>query len=193
MEIITSLVTAALLYRIKLVDDRERNNFQRYKNFVQRGLLHPQNEKETKEYDAKEIDEWLDKDVPCHMIFLYRKAKSPAILDYYQDYKDTETTKREIYWLIVLNIILLAGYDFFPFYQWLKVVIVSIVSTGSIFLCLRNPKVSLINNYLINTDNSEKAREHSAKVQVIIESDFNKYKKKYVITEPKLEGNSSMS
>jgi len=90
MNILTSLIIAVLFYKIKLIDDRKQNNIEKFKNFLKR-----RNSSQDGRYEQ---DEWLEKDIQFQLMHEYKKHKNDqgakqAILDYYQDYRDNESTR----------------------------------------------------------------------------------------------------
>lgn len=167
MKIIIPLIIAILFYKIKLIDDRKYNNFEKFKNYLKRhGRIGRNNE-------LYEQDVWLDKDIPHQLMDQYKKFKNNegekrAILDYYKDYKDNESARRETILLIILNTIYLI---LEPFNQTFDIALMIF----SIICCLKQPQYSLFNNPIINVCNNKKSQKIYIKTQDEIEKDILKY------------------
>jgi hypothetical protein len=179
--------TAFLTYKIKLIDDRKNTNLEKYKNYIKRTILSPENKvsEERKRFDATEQDTWLDKDIPFHMIRRHKTNENDiAVLDYYQDYKDNEAEKIYVNCLIGVNIVYFLTYGLLKHIVWSKTILEFVILMLFFWLiCIRRPGVSLINNPLINVDNSSKAKIQRDKTKIIIEKDFIEYKKKYLLED----------
>ncbi len=167
MRIIIPLIIAILFYKIKLIDDRKYNNFEKFKNYLKRqGRIGRNN-------DLYEQDVWLEKDTPHQLMDQYRKFKNDegekrAILDYYKDYKDNESARREMILLIILNTIYLIVEPFNRVFDTGLMVF-------SIICCLKQPRYSLFNNPIINVYNNKKSQKIYLKTQYEIEKEILKY------------------
>ena len=181
-----TLLTGFLMYRIKLIDDRERDNIQRYKNYYKRRILNQKHiPEEEREHRSRELETWLNKDAACIMIFGYKLNKSDTgALDYYRDYKDCETDKREIYFLTALNIIYLSTYGFLPNINWLKLTFTFLIIGLFYYVCTRKDRVNLFNNHLVNTDNSDVAKSMREETEKMLDKDYKQYIKRYKIRNP---------
>ena len=146
------------MYRFQLIDARESNNFQKFKNYVRRTIMKPNDMPVIfAEYDATEMDTWLEKDVPSIMIYRFNKLgeNDVATLDYYKNHKDTEKDRKWIYAAISLNIVYLFFYHFFSSILWLNTIAAIIVIGLFMFVSWKKPTISLLNNHLVNTTNSQ--------------------------------------
>ena len=183
MKIIISLIVAVLFYRIKLVDDRKHNNFEKFKNYIKRRL---QNDTNNPRNGIYEQDEWLEKDIPYQLMAQYKESRNDegrgkAILDYYKDYQDNERTRSELTLLIILNTVYLIGNKFLFMSELAKFVSEIVLVIFSIVLCLRQPQVSLFNNPIINIQNSKKAVRLYKKTQDEIKKDISSHEQKHSI------------
>ena len=178
MYILTAFIIGILLYKLKLLDDRKSNNFQKFKNYLKRRQI-PKD-------DLCEQDVWLEKDIRYHLMFMYEEAKNDeghrrAILDYYKDYRDNEGTKSILVIFTILNAIcLLVGQSdhINNLYELFSIILLIILS---IILCFRGPEVTLFNNPMVNVNNSPKVRNNYRKTEREIENDILNCKEKYKV------------
>lgn len=180
MGMVSPLIIAVLLYKLKLLDDRKNNNLDRFKNYIKR-RTEPHN-------GLYEQDEWLEKDIRYHLMALYETSEGTeghrqAILDYYKDYRDNEGTKIILVYLIILNMLCFIGGQ--SINELLRLIGAVALTIISIYLCLKGPKVTLFNNPLVNVDNSMKIRDLYSKTQKEIEHDIRDCKRKYIDSENK--------
>ena len=163
MNIILTLIVALLLYKVKLIDDRKNNNFEKFKNYRKRRST------ENPTHGLFEQDEWLAKDIPYQFMIQYESFKNDdgakwAILDYYRDYNDNEQERSELRLLIILILIYLTTSQS----SWLTIALTII----SIILCLRQPAKSIFNNTITNVGNNPKSKKIYEQTQKEIEKEI---------------------
>ncbi len=178
--------TAFLMYKIKLIDDRSTQTIKSCKNYFERNVnASPALKENEKNHLNREFDTWLDKDIDCILIALWKRNNDIAILDYYRTLRDCMIEKREIYLAIVLNIIFLFlyGFELLPT-QPINCVQVetSVILVIMIYVCFFKPqRRSLLNNHLISVKDSKEAKRIYDKSVEMIDKDFKKYVKDYEI------------
>ena len=180
MEIIITLLVTVLFYKIKLIDDREQKNYERFKNYC-KIRNNPKN-------GLYEQDAWLDKDIPFQLMGMYRESESNegekhAILDYYRDYNDNQQAKSDLIWLINLEMIyLILLKNGIIDMTSPKLLLEIALAMFTIKKCLVEPnKISLFNfnNRLVNVANSVKSKKIYGDTQQRIEKDISEFETKY--------------
>ena len=170
MKIIIPLIITILFYKIKLIDDRKYNNFEKFKNYLKRqGRIGPMDK-------LYEQDVWLEKDIRHQLMDQYKQFKDDpgekrAILDYYKDHRDNELSRQEMLLLIILNTVYLILMENNYLLTW-KLIVEIMIMGFSILWCLKQPKSSLFNNPIINVDNNIKSKKIYIKTQYEIEKEI---------------------
>ncbi len=172
-----TLLTGFLMYRFKMIDDREKDNFQRFRNFVKRWRLGKGYKPViSNEYDATEMETWLDKDVPYNMYTHYKcHPNANDALDYYRDYNDCKTDKNAISLLIALNLIYLLFKDFPTYPIWVHTCLPFIAVISLYFICFKKHTVNIFNNSIINVLFNKKAKSAREQTVEMIEKDFQRH------------------
>lgn len=169
MKVLVSLLIAILFYKIKLIDERESKNFERFKNYLKR---HPEGRSKD---DLGEFDEWLDKDFRYQLMGEYEAAinnegRKQAILDYYKDFDDNRGSRRILILFILIDVIFLILIGNLQ----LTGLLVYIVSILSVIVCILPPVENLCNNRIVNVSNSSKSKKIYEKTERKIKSEIAK-------------------
>src|SRR3989338_6621900 len=155
MDTIFSLITVALLYKIKLIDERKMKNFEKFKNYLRReNLVEEQN-------GVLECDAWLEKDIQPHLLAYYDAHKNDegrkqALLDYYRDFRDNEQARIQTWALAMINSAYLISYQFLHLQERYKIIITIFATLASISIFLKQPKRNIFNNRIANITNNQK-------------------------------------
>ena len=164
MNILIPLIVAVLVYRINLIEKRKSDNFERFRTCFQKGK------------------EWLDKDVPFHIMATYRDSANEnqkrAALDYYQDWKVNESRRGDLIILIIISAVYLLIRSHFDI-KTNEIPLDSFLVGFSIWKYLQEPRIGLFNNPIMNPENSTKVDKIYKKKQREIESDILRYESKY--------------